>query len=114
MTQPGVLRGGERRQITTGVKFAVLLRKPKVQVFAMMSHITPTLSWHPDADVTPNPREVMAMAEVLEGCHGIHAAGVAEFFSTHHSLTGDAGRCWAWAGVAETIKQRAVTRHRQV
>jgi hypothetical protein len=72
-----------------------------------------TLSWHPDADVTPTPREVQAMAEVLEGRHGHHAADVAEFFSTHHSLTGDAGRCWAWAGVAETIKQRLAHRVQQ-
>ena len=46
------------------------------------------------------------MASVLEGRHGLHAADVADFFSTHHSLLGDAGRCWAWAGVAETIRRR--------
>jgi hypothetical protein len=72
-----------------------------------------TLSWHPDADVTPTPREVQSMAEVLEGRHGQHAVDVAEFFSTHHSLSGDAGRCWAWAGVAETIRQRATRRIQQ-
>lgn len=76
----------------------------------MMTHTSEPLSWHPDADVTPNPREVEAMAEVLEGRHGVHAADIAEFFSTQHSLTGDAGRCWAWAGVAESIKRRAVKR----
>jgi len=76
----------------------------------MLHTSTHTLSWHPDADVTPTPREVEAMAEVLEGRHGQHAAEVAEFFSTHHSLTGDAGRCWAWAGVAENIKRRAAQR----
>lgn len=71
------------------------------------------LSWHPDADVTPTPREVEAMAEVLEGRHGIHAADVAEFFSTQHSLGGDAGRCWAWAGVAETVRRRTARRLQQ-
>ena len=76
----------------------------------MMHTSNHTLSWHPDADVTPTPREVVAMAEVLEGRHGIHASNVAEFFSTHHSLSGDAGRCWAWAGVAETIKKRSELR----
>ena len=79
----------------------------------MMHTSTHTLSWHPDADVTPTPREVEAMAEVLEGRHGVHAAGVADFFSTHHCLSGDAGRCWAWAGVAETIKMRSEQRQRQ-
>ena len=76
----------------------------------MISQMTQTLSWHPDADVTPNPREVVAMAEVLEGRHGSHAADIAEFFSTQHSLSGDAGRCWAWAGVAELIRSRAQAR----
>lgn len=72
-----------------------------------------TLSWHPDADVTPTPREVEAMAEVLEGRHGVHAAEVAEFFSTQHSLSGDAGRCWAWAGVAEAVRRRITKRLQQ-
>ena len=79
----------------------------------MLHTSTHTLSWHPDADVTPTPREVQAMAEVLEGRHGQHAADVAAIFSTHHSLSGDAGRCWAWAGVAETIKQRSLRRQQQ-
>ena len=39
------------------------------------------------------------MVAVLEGRHGCWAADVAEFFSTMHSLKGDAGRSWAWAGV---------------
>ena len=79
----------------------------------MKPHTTPSsvaLAWHPDGDTTPTPREVEAMAEVLEGRHGIHAADVADFFSTMHSLRGDAGRCWAWAGVAETVKARTEAR----
>jgi len=67
-------------------------------------------SWHPDEDVTPTPREVGEMASVLEGRHGHFAAGVAEFFSTQHALGGDAGRSWAWAGVAEIIRQREIKR----
>ena len=62
--------------------------------------------WHPDEDVTPTPREVGEMASVLEGRHGLFAADVAEFFSAQHALGGDAGRSWAWAGVAETIRHR--------
>ena len=79
----------------------------------MLHTTTNTLNWHPDEDVTPTPREVEAMAEVLEGRHGIHAADVAAFFSTHHSLAGDAGRCWAWAGVAEAVKRRVSQRQQQ-
>lgn len=63
-------------------------------------------AWHPDEDVTPTPRDVETMAAVLEGRHGKFAEEVAEFFSTYHSLGGDAGRCWAWAGVAEKIRTR--------
>lgn len=65
-----------------------------------------TTTWHPDADVTPTPRDVDTMASVLEGRHGTFAAEVAEFFSSVHSQDGDAGRCWAWAGVAELIRKR--------
>jgi hypothetical protein len=64
------------------------------------------ICWHPEHDVTPTPAEVETMASVLEGRHGHLAVGVAEFFSTYHSLGGDAGRCWAWAGVAATIRKR--------
>jgi hypothetical protein len=71
------------------------------------------LSWHADSDVTPNPADVLAMAEVLEGQHGVLAVEVAEFFSTLHSLRGDAGRCWAWAGVAETLRLRSNARATQ-
>ncbi len=66
--------------------------------------------WHPDEDATPTPREVGEMACVLEGRHGHYAAEVADFFSTQHALGGDAGRSWAWAGVAETIRQRTKRR----
>lgn len=62
--------------------------------------------WHPNEDATPTPRDVREMACALEGRHGHLAAEVAEFFSTQHALGGDAGRSWAWAGVAETIRQR--------
>jgi hypothetical protein len=65
-----------------------------------------TTTWHPDADVTPTPRDVETMASALEGRHGLFAAEVAEFFSSVHSQDGDAGRCWAWAGVAELIRKR--------
>jgi hypothetical protein len=63
-------------------------------------------SWHADNDATPTPGDVLAMVEILEGQHGAFAADVADFFSTSHSLRGDAGRSWAWAGVAEMVRQR--------
>jgi hypothetical protein len=69
--------------------------------------MTMELSWHPDEDVTPTPRDVETMACVLEGRHGSFAADVADFFSSIHCQSGDAGRTWAWAGVAETVRQRA-------
>ncbi len=69
-----------------------------------------TMSWHPEEDATPTPRDVDFMASVLEGRHGLYAADVAEFFSSLHGERGDAGRSWAWAGVAETVRIRE--RHR--
>ncbi len=69
-----------------------------------------TTDWHPEQDVTPTPRDVEFMASVLEGRHGQLAADVADFFSSLHGEKGDAGRSWAWAGVAETVRQRE--RHR--
>lgn len=58
------------------------------------------------ADFTPTPRDVCAMAEVLESRHGVMAAEVAEFFASYHGEKGDAGRAWAWSGVAELVRQR--------
>ena len=66
--------------------------------------------WHFQEDLTPTPEEVEAMVAVLEGRHGVWAAEVAEFFSTLHSLKGDAGRSWAWAGVAELVRRRIAAR----
>lgn len=62
--------------------------------------------WHPDEDATPTPRDVEFMAQTLEGRHGTFAAEVAEFFASLHTDRGDAGRSWAWAGVAERVRQR--------
>lgn len=57
-------------------------------------------------DPTPPPRDVAAMAEVLESRHGIHAAAVADFFASYHGEKGDAARAWAWTGVAEVVRNR--------
>lgn len=73
-----------------------------------------SLGWHPDEDATPTPQEVEFMAAVLEGRHGGHAAEVAEFFASVHSQSGDAGRCWAWAGVAELVRRRESARLQQL
>lgn len=64
------------------------------------------MSREPEQDLTPTPGQVESMACVLEGRHGLFAAEIAEFFSTYHSIGGDAGRCWAWACVADTIRKR--------
>ncbi len=71
-----------------------------------------TACWHPEEDVTPTPADVQAMVETLEGRHGLLAAEIADFFSTLHALKGDAGRSWAWAGVAETVRRRSKIRER--
>lgn len=62
--------------------------------------------WSEQIDVTPTPNEVDSVAALLESEHGMLAADVAEFFATHHSLGGDAGRSWAWTGVADRIRDR--------
>jgi hypothetical protein len=67
---------------------------------------TPRAPWSPIADFTPTPRDVDAMAEVLEGKHGSLAAPIADFFATYHGEKGDAGRAWAWSGVAELVRYR--------
>lgn len=69
-----------------------------------------TSGWLFKQDSTPTPAEVDAMVVVLEGRHGALAADVAEFFSTLHSLKGDAGRSWAWASVAESVRVRVQER----
>jgi hypothetical protein len=68
------------------------------------------MAWHPEQDLTPTPSDVVAIAEVMEGRHGVHAEGIARFFADHHALAGDAGRSWAWAGIAEALKRRASDR----
>ena len=68
------------------------------------------MSFESEKDVTPTPQDVEALACVLEAQHGVLAVQVAEFFSTYHSLHGDAGRSWAWAGVAEIVRRRERSR----
>ncbi len=62
--------------------------------------------WEPEADATPTLRDVRFMAEVLEGRHGTLAAEIADFFAAYHTERGDAGRSWAWNGVAELVRTR--------
>jgi hypothetical protein len=69
--------------------------------------------WQFCVDTTPTPIEVDALVAVLESRHGIWAADVAEFFSTLHSLKGDAGRSWAWANVAERVRHRSQVRQQE-
>lgn len=67
-------------------------------------------TWQHDADLTPVPRDVEVMAGVLEGRHGVHAVEVAEFFAAVHNQAGDAGRSWAWMGVADAVREREIAR----
>jgi len=54
--------------------------------------------------------ELGAMALVLEGRHGCHAADVAEFFSTTHLQGADQRRGTAWARVADIVRERTARR----
>jgi len=63
-------------------------------------------TWDAQTDLTPTPRNVGAMAEVLEGKYGSLAAEIADFFAIYHGEKGDAGRAWAWSGVAELVRNR--------
>lgn len=85
----------------------------KIEVDFTMTATT-NATWHPDADATPTPNDVRFMAEVLEGRHGTLAADVAEFFASYHGENGDAGRSWAWSGVAELVRNRERARTAQV
>jgi len=69
--------------------------------------------WHFRVDARPTPIDVDAMVAALEGRHGSWAGDVAEFFSTLHSLKGDAGRSWAWANVAERVRHRGQARQQE-
>lgn len=62
------------------------------------------------SEVTPTPRDVRFMAEAMEGRHGVLAAEVADFFAAYHGEKGDAGRAWAWSGVADLVRHRERTR----
>lgn len=69
-----------------------------------------TSGWHFQENATPTPGEVEAMVAVLESRHGVWAAEVADFFATAHSIKGDASRSYAWAGVADMVRQKAEAR----
>lgn len=75
--------------------------------------MTMSSCWHPEQDATPTPRDVEFMAASLEARHGLLAADVAEFFASVHTHGGDAGRSWAWAGVAELVRRREALRLKQ-
>ncbi|HML28293.1 MAG TPA: hypothetical protein PKE16_05540 [Hyphomicrobium sp.] len=64
------------------------------------------MSANSEIDITPPPQDLGAMAEVMEGKHGPLAVGIAEFFALYHGQKGDAGRAWAWASVAELVRNR--------
>jgi hypothetical protein len=53
------------------------------------------------------------MACVLEGQHGLFAAGIADFFATYHSLGGDDIRSDIWVRVAASIRDREIARIEQ-
>jgi len=75
----------------------------------MMASTLPA-TWEADLEFTPMPRDVGAMAEILESKHGGLAAEIADFFALYHGQKGDAGRAWVWSGVAELVRNREQVR----
>jgi len=69
-----------------------------------------TPQWIHNPDVTPTPRDLEVVAVTLEGQHGNWAAAIAEFFADCHEQRGDAGRSWAWLGVADLVRERQLAR----
>lgn len=94
------------RGVGPGRQLALFLLWQSLRTQKQMNELKMESAWHPDFDATPTPSDVESIVEVLEGCHGEYAAEVAEFFATKHELAGDAGRSWAWAGVAERVRMR--------
>jgi hypothetical protein len=50
--------------------------------------------------------ELNALAQVLEGRHGVLAAPIAEFFASFHNQGDDRNRAKAWAKVADIVRTR--------
>jgi hypothetical protein len=67
--------------------------------------------WQPNQPM--NEREREAMAAILEAKHGLHAAEIADFFSTMHTGYGDERGSSAWAEVAELVRTREYDRLEQ-
>jgi hypothetical protein len=67
-------------------------------------------SLQPKESKVATRHEVEAMACVLEGRHGIHAADVAEFFAATHVKSDDTERSHAWSQVADMVRLREVRR----
>ncbi len=60
-----------------------------------------------------NELEFEVMATVLEARHGLHAAQVADFFASLQLENGDENRSYAWADVAERVRERELERLHQ-
>jgi hypothetical protein len=73
-----------------------------------------TPEWIRDPAATPTPRDIERTAVVLEGQHGRWAAEIADFFAACHEQRGDFGRCWAWIGVADLVRERQRSRDVEV
>lgn len=69
-------------------------------------------NWQHSQATTGQGPEIMAI--VLEAQHGLHAAEVADFFSSLHTKRGDESRSRAWASVAKRIRWREQERLEQV
>lgn len=68
-------------------------------------------SMSPSTNSKPSPAgERQAMALILEGKHGQHAAEVAEFFASVHQELGDEARATAWTTVAGIVRARETAR----
>ena len=62
--------------------------------------------WYQRWSATALLGEVDAVAATLEARHGFHAADIAEFFSILHASRGNLSRSYAWAEVAEAVREK--------
>lgn len=68
--------------------------------------------WQHAQSARPLIVEADVMAATLEAQHGLYAAEIAEFLSNFHTVEGNEERAFAWAEVADAVRDRMSERVR--